>query len=165
MKVLLGSGNAYRNGWVNVDFHNQPYDIKHDLNIFPYPFESDSVEILHMLHVLEHLDSPVDVMNEIHRICKNGAEVLIEVPHAQSSGSWTNITHVNQFGLGSFNPFQSGYPEKYSNVEFKIINKEFQCLGPLLWNSCNLTKLLFEYWVSKWWPGFINLKFVMEVIK
>ena len=36
MKLNLGCGKDYRDGWVNVDFYDDSTcDIKHDLEVFP----------------------------------------------------------------------------------------------------------------------------------
>ena len=43
MKLNLGSGTDFRQGedWINLDYNSQYHpQVVHDLNVFPYPFES-----------------------------------------------------------------------------------------------------------------------------
>jgi predicted SAM-dependent methyltransferase len=46
--------------------------LKHDLNIFPYPFEDNSFDFILYSHVVEHLYSPVLSLDECFRILKPG---------------------------------------------------------------------------------------------
>ena len=42
----------------------------HDLNILPWPFESDSVEEIRMENILGMVEDILGMMMEIYRICK-----------------------------------------------------------------------------------------------
>jgi hypothetical protein len=55
--------------------------------------------------VLEHLDRLVEVMDEIHRVCRHGAIVRITVPHFTSANAYTDITHRHYFGWFSTHYF------------------------------------------------------------
>ena len=67
MKLNLGCGKDYRDGWVNVDFYDDSTcDIKHDLEIFPWPWEDDSV-----LEILIKLPAPIVVGNLILKKGRN----------------------------------------------------------------------------------------------
>ena len=61
LKVLdLGCGKKKRFGTISVDYsdrHN--VDVISDLNLFPYPFESDSIDQVYLENFLEHLDKPL----------------------------------------------------------------------------------------------------------
>jgi len=54
MKLNLGCGTDYKQGWVNVDAGNVHCDVKHDIEKFPWPFEDSSVNEILMKHVFEH---------------------------------------------------------------------------------------------------------------
>lgn len=104
LKILdLGCGKKKRPGAIGVDYsdrHNA--DVIHDLNVFPYPFEEGSVDYIYMDNVLEHLDSPMDVMAEIHRICKPGSGVKVIVPYFRSVWAFIDPTHKKFFTVDSF---------------------------------------------------------------
>ena len=57
-KINLGCGKKYIDGWVNVDFYDDSKcDIKHDLEVFPWPWEDNSIDEVYMHHFIEHFDS------------------------------------------------------------------------------------------------------------
>ena len=83
MKLNLGCGPPKLPGYLNVDRYGEP-DLRLDLEQFPWPWASDSVDEVLASHVLEHLgttpDAFIGVMKELYRVCRNGAEVRIAVP-------------------------------------------------------------------------------------
>ena len=97
-KLNLGSGEDYKEGFVNVDW--QPLakaDVEHNLNSFPYPFEANSFDYIEAFHILEHLDRPFDVMRELHRILKPEGELVVRVPHF--SRGFTHAEHAHGFDV------------------------------------------------------------------
>lgn len=98
-KLNLGCGSKIKKGFINLDKYNtfNP-DIVHDLEKFPYPFEDNSVDQILLSHVLEHLgaDSIIfnEIMQELYRICKDGAEIDIIVPHPRNDDFLSDPTHV-----------------------------------------------------------------------
>jgi len=81
-KLNVGSGEYQKKGYVNVDYFSASKpDVSHNLDVFPYPFESDYFEIIEADHVLEHLQNPFMVMAELYRISADGAIIHIRVPH------------------------------------------------------------------------------------
>lgn len=124
-KLNLGCGNDYKEGWINVDLgDNIKKDIKHDLNKIPYPFKENSVDIILMKQSLEHLDYPVKVLQELVRICKNGARIMIYVPHATSYAFISGLQHKSLFTENTFlkeNLTGGGYDLE----NLKLIKQEF----------------------------------------
>lgn len=104
MKILdLGCGKKKRANSIGVDYsdrHNA--DVIHDLNIFPYPFDSSSIDEVYMDNVLEHLDEPMRVMAEVHRICKPGAIVKVIVPYFRSVWAFIDPMHKTFYTVDSF---------------------------------------------------------------
>ena len=109
MKLNLGCGTDYRQGWVNVDTGNVHCDVKHDIEKFPWPFEDSSVNEILMKHVFEHISKTnfIDVMEEIYRVCQNGAIIIIESPYAGSDNFWTDPTHKFPLTTRTFDYFDS----------------------------------------------------------
>lgn len=84
MKLEIGGGKFARgDGWVSIDI-DPAADVRHDLNVTPWPFEDNSVDEVCSSHCLEHIDCPFSFLNQIVRICKIGAPVEIRVPHPSS---------------------------------------------------------------------------------
>ena len=78
----LGCGKKKRPGTVGVDFSDRhEADVIHDLNNFPYPFLDSSVDHIYLDNVLEHLDHPLLVMEELYRILKPYATIKVIVPY------------------------------------------------------------------------------------
>jgi len=97
MKLNLGSGQNPLEGFVNVDKYGTP-DLVCDLEAFPWPWQTGSVDEVVISHVLEHLGQSPDVfigvMKELYRVCRAGALVRIRVPHPRHDFFLTDPTHV-----------------------------------------------------------------------
>jgi len=107
MKINLGSGVDYREGWVNVDNQNIKCDVKHNLTIFPYPFEDNCADAIELNSVLEHIPIPLQqpIINECFRILKLGGTLTIRVPHFTSFHAYNDIEHHRGYTSHSFDGF------------------------------------------------------------
>ncbi len=96
-KLNLGCGSIKYPDFLNVDI-DPAYnpDMILDLSKVPYPFPDNHFEYIVAEHVIEHLDDVFAVMQEIYRISKPGAEILIRVPHF--SRGFTCPDHKRGFG-------------------------------------------------------------------
>lgn len=107
----LGCGRKHEPSAVNLDVTSDTNpDVVHDLNVMPWPFESDRFDVVLMYDVLEHLHDVVAVMEEVHRVCRPGAVVRITVPHFSSANTFTDPTHRHQFSALSFAYFTAEHP-------------------------------------------------------
>ena len=130
MKIDIGCGNSKKEGFVGVDILKlSGVDVVHNLDQFPYPFDDNTVEEIWMDQVLEHLKDPMLVLEELYRICKDGAKIHIGVPYFRSFYAVIDPTHRNFFGVYWFNyfdpthVFQQKY--QYSQAKFKLEKLEF----------------------------------------
>ena len=128
LKLNLGCGTDYMNGWVNVDTGNVKCDVKHDIENFPLPFEDSSVIEIKMQHIMEHIsrDKFIPLMRELYRICANGAIINIISPYAGSDNFWTDPTHKLPLTIRTFDYFDDSKPlgingEIYGWGDIKII--------------------------------------------
>ncbi len=114
MKILdLGCGKRKRKGTVGIDISNDTdADIIHDLNKFPYPFSDNEFDYVYADNIIEHLDDVVKVLEELHRITKEGATIKVIVPFFRSVYAYIDPTHKHFFTVRSFDYFD---PEKDFN--------------------------------------------------
>jgi len=140
MKLNLGAGKTSFDGFINVDKSTlfNP-EVVHDLEITPWPFESDSVDEIKLYHILEHLgensNNFIKIIQELYRICEHNALIDIVVPNPFSTGYLGDPTHVRPITPELFMLFdkelnlfwQQDPKTAYSllalehNVDFKIL--------------------------------------------
>jgi hypothetical protein len=97
LRLNLGCGLNRRDGYINVDRDGEP-DLRHDLEVFPWPWPDDSVSEVLVYHVLEHLGRDpnvyLGVMKELYRVCEDGATIWVVVPHHRHDNFFNDPTHV-----------------------------------------------------------------------
>lgn len=134
-KLNLGSGQAYREGYTNIDCQAlAKADITMDLEGEPWPFEDGSVTEIIANHVFEHFYDLLWVMKECHRVMASGAMLRIAVPHQCSDGYWGDPTHVRPVTLAQLELFsrrkcaefaEKGWPNTplalYCDVDFEVV--------------------------------------------
>lgn len=176
-KLNLGCGKDYREDCVNVDIaDNLKKDMKHDLNVYPWPFDGDELDIIYCRDVIEHLEKPAKAMEEIHRISKNGARVIIRAPHFSSQVAYADLQHLKPFSVQIFNHYTGKSEHHYGNkVVFTIVTNKILFLKgyKYFWNYfverlvnlSNFTKNAYE--TTFLWSLFPaeNVYFELEVIK
>lgn len=117
----LGCGDNKREGFKGVDkFKTPSVDVIHDLNKYPYPFESDSVDEIHCSHFIEHVEDIVKFMNECHRILKKAGQMMVIAPYYSSMRAWQDPTHIRAISDATF---------LYYNAEWRKTNKLDHYLG------------------------------------
>ncbi len=113
MKLDIASGQNKQAGFIGIDIMPSS-DIVHDLNIYPWPIENDSVEEAVCSHFVEHVDDLIKFMNELGRIMKVGAKCVITAPYYSSIRAWQDPTHKRAISEASF---------LYYNKEWRKTNK------------------------------------------
>ncbi len=148
--LQLGCGTAKLKPFLNADLNlSIGPDIVCDLDRRPYPFKTDSFDVVLALSILEHLNDFFSVMEEIHRISKDGAAVYILVPHFSSAAAFVDPTHRTHLSARSCDYFVPGADlEKeygfYKTYRYAIIRRDinlqgcFNYIPPLRWfvNRC-----------------------------
>lgn len=98
MKVDLGCGNFKKEGFIGVDVskENTQADIAHDLSIYPWPFEDNSVDEFFSSHNFEHVPQMErgKYMDEAYRCLKPGGIFEVVTPYAWSHRSVQDFTHM-----------------------------------------------------------------------
>ena len=180
-KLNLGCDTDYRKGWVNLDkTYNLKADVKHDLDVFPYPFDDNEFDYILAQDVLEHLSNPLEVMKELWRIAKPKAIIEINVPYWNNHTAWVDITHKRPYTYDSFSSLcgfiytgkslRNGYLPKLFKYKYRKLNwgtsNKFgakQVCGFMNW-FVNLAPTFFE----RRFPFLItieNMRIKLEVLK
>lgn len=124
-KLNLGCGKNYREGYTNLDSNKMiKADIYADIEK-KLPFKNNYFDEVSASHILEHIHNFIELMEELYRICKNGAIIRINCPYFASVSAFQDPTHTRFFTLKTFNYF---LPDNYNNfitkARFKIIKKK-----------------------------------------
>jgi predicted SAM-dependent methyltransferase len=165
MKINLGCGKDIKKGYINIDSKEIiGVDIVHNIEQFPYPFKSESIEEIYASHILEHVTDLESVMQELHRILKKNGKIIVRVPHFTNSGAFADPTHKRFFTTQTFNYFLKNHPlSYYFNYSFKkvdskiIFGKKFA-----LWNY--LLEPVFNTFKSGYENTFLRAFPAMEII-
>jgi len=140
IKLNLGCGRQILEGYINVDYINaKGVDLVLDLEKIPFPFKESECDEILMISIFEHLNNPIEVLKELHRITKPNKLIVIEVPHFSSNHVWIDLTHKRAFSYGVFNNYdinfkQSNSLEQDKNLKFKVekhfrVSKVFSIFG------------------------------------
>ena len=104
--LVLGAGPfhkrrnpSHEETLVDIRDFDGAVDVVHDLNQIPWPFEDNTFDEIVAIHLVEHLDSLLDFMNEAWRVLAPGGAVYIVTPEAGSNFDLTHSdpTHVRCF--------------------------------------------------------------------
>lgn len=169
-KILeLGCGAQKTPGAVGVDRVAGPgVDVVHDLSRFPWPFPDGTFDEVRLSHVLEHLGDVLKTMEEIHRISRPGAKIMIWTPHYSSMNSWTDPTHFVHMGYRSMDYVTKEARYDYGAARYEIAERRLEfgkgllCLpGRLI---AALSPDLFEKYFAFIFPA-RDLFFRLKVLK
>lgn len=128
IRLNLGSGSRPIQGYTNVDILPMPgVDVVCDLEV-RLPFDDNSVMEVTGEHVLEHINNFVPLMQELHRICANGAELHFRIPYYTSESAFKDPTHVRYMSERTFSYF-SRRAQKDEHLPDYNLDMDFEILG------------------------------------
>jgi len=114
-KLNLGCGDDYREDMINIDIDkSKKADIHCNLEK-GIPVKDNSIEYIFTRHCLEHLHQEyfTFMINEMKRVCKNGAIIEIYLPYFTSFLYFRTMTHYTPMTLTTFD-----------GLGFEVINKK-----------------------------------------
>jgi len=181
VKLNIGSGKTYLKGWINVDNNKSvKADVYADITK-KLPFKSNYTDLILLDNVLEHVtpEKYFKFLEELHRVCKPGARIIIYVPHFSGMYATKHATHYNCFGIGSFDIFRpegTFNGERYSKARFELVSErllffhhklqsmKFLSKLPINWlfNCCRTCQLLCERFQIF---NFDEIKYQLSVVK
>ncbi len=140
MKLNIGSGKDYREGWVNIDIDRRyKADMYRDLRR-GLPLLDNTVDRVDAIMILEHITNDDDfffIMQEVHRVLRQGGIFHISVPNFKFEGAFSDPTHHRYFTQHTFNIIcgdNDGHavPDGLDGLTFKINFIEVRALSPSL---------------------------------
>jgi len=184
-KLNLGCGEFKKDGYINVDYYGvtEP-DVRHDLNLFPYPFDDNRFTLIEADHLLEHLDDPFRVMRELYRIARDGCVIRLRVPHF--SRGLTHAEHRRGFDVSFPLYFDPSFRGGYQGFTLRLVKMSLRwsaqpylkktllpgavfhiasVLGGMIDFAANLSPYLCSRLWCFWVGGFEEMEFEFEVVK
>ena len=129
MKLNLGCGNKLKTGYVGVDrYPCDAAEVIADLDGI-LPFQNESISEVLMDNVIEHVRSIPALMQEIQRVCVDGAVVNIITPHFASLASWRDPTHIHHLSYFSMEHFEKENVSHYTGGGFRVLSRRLSFGG------------------------------------
>jgi ubiquinone/menaquinone biosynthesis C-methylase UbiE len=144
-----------------------------DLGAQRWPFARDSVKEAVASHVLEHLttDQLFHFMRELYRVCKDGAQITVTLPHPRHDIFLNDPTHQRPVTVGTMIMFSKDHIElmaakglmltpfyKYLGVDFYVHPKVSYKFDPSIenpaedpeieWKIKHLNNIVLEFTVG-----------------
>ncbi len=89
LRIDLGCGAMKKEGTIGLDIVQLPtVDYVLNLETEPLPFADGSVAYVHSSHFLEHTHDPRHLLQEISRVCCDGARLELWMPYAWSGDAF-----------------------------------------------------------------------------
>lgn len=158
------------------------YDPGHGL-----PFRDNSFEGAYAFRVLETVEDPIGLLDELWRVCKPGAAIYVRVPHGSSSlNVWKDPEGRRGFNTQFFEGYEPGSPWEswrlkarfhvdYVRLAHQAAQGIFAARNPLrilfsgmmetLANQDRSTQYRAERWWGPWVGGFEELQILLTVEK
>ncbi len=135
--INLGAGWQRQEGYDShdlVDHHGFNLDHSFDLEDRPWPLLENQFDVIVLNNVLEHCRDVNAVMEEIYRIAKANAQVVIRVPYWHSNTAFVDPTHLSFFSFDTFDYFDPStrhgqIRRYYSKAKFRLEDRWLNCLG------------------------------------
>lgn len=121
LRINFGCGRDIKpksEGWINIDKYDFGQEIIHDLDFFPYPIKTNSIDEIYCRGFLSESQNFIKVMEEIYRISKDGAKIIVEEPLFGELAFQHPLTK-KVFTWDSF----AYFPSEYSEAKFIVLDR------------------------------------------
>lgn len=95
--------------------HRKEIEVVFDLNLLNWPIEDESFDYVEAMDVLEHLDNPLQAINEIHRILRPNGIFYAKCCGWKNPNFHIDLTHKHAFDVHSMDYID---PETVSGKEY-----------------------------------------------
>jgi hypothetical protein len=160
-KLNMGCGfkKLYDHWNVDIESKCNPDEVL-DFEVTPWPYEDNFFDKINADNILEHLgQNPkvfTNIIKEMYRVSKDGAEWFINVPHHRCDLYWDDYTHVRPLSAKTFKMFDQ-------KVNFESIAKKLSDSTYGLYHGVDLevydtTYNMVGYWLQQQQDGMLAPK-------
>lgn len=166
MKLNLGCGFNKKPDYINVDLFDEcEPDLRHNLEELPWPWPDNSVDRVLFNHSLEHLGQSTStflgIIKELYRVCRNGAQVDIHVPHPRHDDFMNDPTHVRIITPELLSLFSRAMNDEYQ--ERGAANSRFAHYLHVDFEVVHIFKVLAEPHLSRFQQGLVTVEQLDEL--
>ena len=122
MKLSIDSNQNRREGFKSIDsVAGKNADFVFDLEKFPWTqFKDNSVEEVYIYHYVEYTKDLFKFMDEIWRICEDGAKVTIVAPYYTSLAAWHDPTIERPISEATWACFQKAWRSVHTSPRYNM---------------------------------------------
>lgn len=121
--IDLGCGREKHEDALGVDIvETSEVDLIQDLNKADWALPDSSFSKVYCKDIIEHVDDPLNFLEEVYRISKPSAEVYIRTPHFTNNNAWADPTHKRPFSAFTFKDYvvEDGQYSYYTDANFRV---------------------------------------------
>ncbi|MFA5797277.1 MAG: class I SAM-dependent methyltransferase [Candidatus Woesearchaeota archaeon] len=147
--------------FIKKNFKAKTKFIATDLNRSPLPFKNKSFDVIMLVEVIEHVRSPAQLLDEIHRILKKGGRLIISTPNVENWQSRIHFALQTRFfsflesdmaynnkspGMGHLNPLFDFQLNALTHKKFVVENRAYNRIRiPIVrWKIPTMLRILGE---------------------
>jgi len=133
IRINLGCGSRKQKGYIGIDSQQlDGVDIVCDVEN-KLPFADNTADKVYANFLIEHIGDLVFFMQELYRVCCNGAIVRVRFPYWSSVTHWKDPTHKHVITVETFRYFSRDkwYGSDYRiNTNFTVKSCKYVYLPP-----------------------------------
>jgi hypothetical protein len=163
-KLNMGCGFKKLDDHWNVDIESRcnPDQIL-DFETTPWPYEDNFFDKITADNILEHLGQDpkvfTNIIKEMYRVSKNGAEWFINVPHHRCDLFWDDYTHVRPLSAKTFKMFDQKI--NFESIEKKLSDSTYGLYYGVDLEVYDSTLNFVNFWIQQQEEGMLGPKQLM----
>jgi len=157
-KLNMGCGFKKLNDHWNVDVEAKcnPDEVL-DFEVTPWPYEDNFFDKITADNILEHLGQDpkvfTNIIKEMYRVSKDGAEWFINVPHHRCDLYWDDYTHVRPLSAKTFRMFDQKV--NFESIAKKLSDSTFGLYHGVDLEVYDTTYNMVSYWLQQQQDGML----------